>query len=186
MNRVRLIVIVGFAVAFAAGGSVGMLFRPGRGQETGHHAGSRRNLAKELALTADEQAQMRKIWSEVGGQAMRKLRERRTALYRERTEAIEGIFTDEQRKQYDEILADHAREMEKIDQERHRLVQEAVERTKAVLTEEQAKKYEEIRKSRRRGPSRSGGQPGRLWRGRRGHPGTRPAPEGSTTSPPRP
>ena len=63
MNRIQLIVIVGFALAFAAGGSVGMLFRPGRGQEKERHGGSRRNLAKELALTADPQAQMRKIWS---------------------------------------------------------------------------------------------------------------------------
>ncbi|HUS46694.1 MAG TPA: hypothetical protein VM098_01135 [Phycisphaerae bacterium] len=186
MNRIQLIVIVGFALAFAAGGSVGMLIRPGRGQETEHHAGSRRNLAKELALTADQQAQMRKVWSEVtGGQVMRQLRERRMELSRQRTEGIEGLFTDEQRKQYDDILADHAREMEKIDQERHRLVQEAVERTKTILSEEQAKNYEEIRKSGRRGPSRSGEQTGRLWRGRRGRPRTRPAPEGST-SPPQP
>lgn len=186
MNRIQLIVIVGFAVAFAAGGSVGMLIRPGRGQETERPVRSRRNLAKELALTDDQQAQMRKIWSEVmGGEGMRELRERRMALYRQRTEGIEGLFTDEQRKQYDEILADHERRKEKIDQERHDLVQEAVERTKAILTEEQAKKYEEIRKSGHRGRRPSGRSPGTFWRGRRGYSRTRPATEGST-SPPQP
>jgi Spy/CpxP family protein refolding chaperone len=157
VNKVRLIILVGFALAFAAGASVGMLAASGGRRRPSQRPGAGRQLAKELGLTTEQQAQMRKIWSEaMGGQARQQWRDRRTALYRQRTEAIEALLTDEQQARYEEILAEHAREMEKINQERNRLVQEAVERTKKILTQEQAKKYEEIRKSRHRG-----GGPGR-------------------------
>lgn len=157
MTKIRLVILVGFALAFAAGGSVGMLAAYDGRRRPRQRPGSGRQLGKELGLTAEQQAQMQKIWSEaMGGQGPQRSRDRRMALYRQRTEAIEALLTDDQRARYEEILAEHAREMEKIDQERHRLVQEAVERTKKILTEEQAKKYEEIRKSRRRG-----GGPGR-------------------------
>lgn len=172
MNRIRLIVIIGFALAFAAGGTVGMLAASDGRRRPRRRPGPGRHLAKELGLTAEQQAQMRKIWSEaMGGQARQQWRDRRMALYRQRTEAIEALLTDEQRARYEEIFAEHAREMEKINQERHGLVQDAVERTKKILTEEQAKKYDEMRKTGRRGP-------GSFRGGRRGGPRTRPGPRG--------
>ena len=121
---------------------------------------------------------MRKIWSEVmRSDAMQQLRQRMSALHRRRAEAFEALLTDEQREKYNQILADHDREMEQIGQERRRLVQEAVERTKQILTEEQAKKYEEMRKTGRRGRG-PGGLPGPFRGGRRVGPRTRPGPRG--------
>ena len=178
MNRIQVIVIVGFALAFAAGGSVGVLIRSDGAQQTQTQARPRRHLAKDLGLTAEQQEQMRKIWSEVMGRdGMGQFRERRLALHGQRTEAVEALLTDAQREEYDQIFADYNRGLEEMDQERHRLVQQAVERTKSILTMEQAKKYEEIRKSRRRGVG-PGGPPGSFLGGRRGGPRTRPAAHG--------
>ncbi len=179
MNRIQLLVIATFVLAFVAGGSVGMLITSGSGQETTRRSGPGGHLAGELHLTPEQQAQMHKIWSKVmGEQGSQQVRKRRLELNRQRTEAIEALLTDEQRVRYEQILADYARQVEQIDQERRRLTQQAVERTKEILTEEQAKKYEQMRQGR--GHPRGSGkhQPGALGPGRRGGPRSRPRPGG--------
>ncbi len=188
MTRTRLFIILGFALAFVAGGSVGMLTAPGQRDGRTQHPRGPDRLSKELGLSSEQQAQMRDIWSKVmGGEAMQQWRQRRQELGRQRTEAIEALLSDQQRKQYEQILAEHARRIEEYEQERHQLVQAAVDRTKSILTPEQAKKYEEIRKSQRRGPSsgpgadrRFGGYGERFRRGRQrpdSQPASRPARE---------
>lgn len=173
MNRITLALVAAFAVAFAAGGSVGMLVgppgpdridRPRRGFE----------LAEELGLSPEQREEMRRIWSDVMGRNWRQLHERRYALYRVRNEKIEALLTDEQREKYHQVLADHDRRMRQIEEERQRLIQQAVTRTKAILTPDQVQKYEEMRTRRasRRGP---GGRPRDSFdHGRRGGPRTRP------------
>ncbi len=179
MNRIRVLVVLGFALAFAAGGSVGVLVRTDDTRQQKPRRAPGQRLAEELGLSSEQQQQMRKIWSEVmRGEAMGQLRQRRSELYRKRTEAFETLLTDQQREQYQQILDEHARQMEQIDRDRQRLIQQAVERTKAILTESQAKKYEEMRTERghRRGP---GGRPhGPFGPGGRGGAGTRPFPPG--------
>jgi len=65
---------------------------------------------------------MREIWPEaMGSENMRQLRQRGSALYRQRTEAIESMLTDEQRREYQQILADLDRERQKISEQKRQL-----------------------------------------------------------------
>ena len=62
MTKTKVILIVAFLVTTAAGVGVGMLVswpKPGYSR--------RSRLARELNLSSEQQEQMRKIWSEVGG-----------------------------------------------------------------------------------------------------------------------
>ncbi len=193
MNRIMLILIVGFAVAFAAGGSVGMLVAPAAPSPPAHGGpGPGFGLRHELGLTDQQRDQMRRIWSEVMEGQDRSSHERKRALWEQRNERVRALLTDEQRPQYDEILTEHDQAMQQIDRERFERIKQAVERTRKLLTEEQARKYEEIRRKRRprghkggRGPGppfgspRRGGPPSR--RGYRG-----PFPRGERPFGPKP
>ena len=173
MNRITLALVGAFAVAFAAGGSVGMLVGP-PGPDRADRPRRGLGLAEELGLTAQQREEIGRIWSDVMGSKGRQLSERRYALHRLRSQKVEALLTDEQRQEYEKIFADHDRQMRQIEEERQRLIQQAVTRTKAILTAAQAKKYEEMRAKRgsRRGP---GGRPyGLSDHGRRGGLGTRP------------
>ena len=174
MNRTQLMVIAGFAVAFAAGGSVGRLTHSGTSGDQHSRRGGPAHLAKELELTPLQQEQMRGIWSDVMRSSMRDFRDRRSDLRKRRAEAVEALLSDQQRIEYDRIQSDYDRGRDKIDEERQQLVQQAVERTKAVLTESQAKKYEEMRaeRSRRHGPGGRSMAP--FGRDSGGEPSTRP------------
>ena len=185
MNRVRLILVAGFVLAFAAGAVVGVLVGSDKGDRAVRPPGPGPHLARELDLSPRQQAQMREIWAEVMGPAPgQQSRQRWQELRRRRTERIEALLTDEQQQQYKQILADHDREMEAVRQERHQAVQRAVERTKAILTESQAKKYEALRKDWRRRPGRGSRGPGRFLSGRRSRPRTQraahPTPQSAT------
>jgi len=175
MNKVHLATVVGIAVAFAAGGSVGMLVGSDRPVERRHRPGFGHGLTRDLNLTGAQKEQMKEIWSAVMSREGRKAAwARRLALKQKRDEAIEALLTDEQRVRYDAILAEHDRAMEDMHQEGRRRIEEAVERTRAILTPEQAKKYDEIRTNRRGGPFPGGGPNGGAFRrGRRGHPESR-------------
>ena len=121
MNRITVLLVVGFALAFAAGGSVGMLAvkdesRPPP-REFGHP------LDRELALTPQQREQMGKIWSEVMDGADRKLHERMRALWDRRQKALEGLLTEEQRAQYDKILDEINQGMQQIERERQQQMQ---------------------------------------------------------------
>jgi len=167
MNRIQLTVIATVVLAFVAGGAVGVLLTSDGGREASRRRRPGGHLADELHLTPEQREQMHKIWSKVMGErGFQQMRKRRLALYRRRTEAIEALLTDQQRVQYNQILADYDRQVEQMDRERRRLTEEAVKRTKEILTEEQVKKYERMR--------------------RRGVPGTRPSPGGPPDMPPGP
>jgi len=187
MNRIQLTVIATVVLAFVAGGAVGVLLTSDGGREASRRRRPGGHLADELHLTPEQREQMHKIWSKVMGErGFQQMRKRRLALYRRRTEAIEALLTDQQRVQYNQILADYDRQVEQMDRERRRLTEEAVKRTKEILTEEQVKKYERMRQKwgRPRGPGKH--PRGAFDPGRRGVPGTRPSPGGPPDMPPGP
>ena len=185
MNKVQRMVILGVALAFAAGGSVGMLVGSDGPAGRKHARGPGRGLTRELDLAPEQQEQMREIWSAVmSGEDKQSSRQRRQELDRRREESIQALLTDRQRVRYEEILSQHARATEEIHRQRRERIEEAVERTKAILTEAQARKDEEIRKNRRRGPFRGGRPGGSSRRGWRGHPRTRPSAETPDEDPP--
>ena len=107
MNRITLLLVAGFAVAFAAGGSVGMLAVPPRPVEP-HTPGAEApfGLARQLDLTGEQREQMREIWSDVS-RAEHDWHRNRQALWRDRDDKIAAILTDEQRAQRDRIHAEY-------------------------------------------------------------------------------
>ncbi len=157
MTKTKLIMLICFLVAFAAGTAVGVLV--GRSARAPRH---RSRLSRELDLTGPQREQMRKIWFELMSSARRDERGRRQALRTERDEAVQGLLVEEQREQYEKVMQDYSRKSEELAQERRQLFQEAVEETKKILTESQRKKYEELLEKRK-------------GRGRRRHPGGREA-----------
>lgn len=188
MTKVRIAVILGFALAFAAGGSVGMLAAPGQPTASRRRHGP--DLAMQLGLTDAQREKMHDIWTEFVFGRDKEFRDGKRALWQEKDEAIEGLLTDEQRIEYDAILASCDRRMKEMDEQWQEIIQQAVEKTRKILTEEQAKKYDEFRANRRARWSRKGsGNP----RGRShfgpggrgpGHPGgrspdTKPAGDGN-------
>jgi Spy/CpxP family protein refolding chaperone len=169
MTRTTLILLAAFLLAFAAGTSVGLFANwpassesppslpPPRASRP--HGGPESFLARELGLTAEQQEQMKQIWSEVMSPGGRGPLDRRSALAQERDQAVLALLTEEQRSRYDAIQQDYAARVEALSQERKKAFDGAVERTKAILTPEQAAKYEDLMKRQReRGPS---GPPGR-------------------------
>lgn len=155
MNKTKLIILISFIVAFAAGVSIGLVI--GRG---GKPPRNRSPLGRELNLTPAQRDQMQKIWTETMG---RLRHEQMQKLQKEREEAILNLLTPKQREELEKINKAHHLNMQKLEQEREALFDEAQEKTKKILSEDQQKKYEEILKNR--GPRRGrfpGRSPGRF------------------------
>ena len=190
MTKVRIVIILGFALAFAAGGSVGMLAAPQ--QQPATRRGHGPDLAVQLGLTDAQREKMHDIWTESVFGRDKEFRDGKRALWQEKDEAIEGLLTDEQRIEYDAILASCDRRMKEMDQQWQEIIQQAVEETRKILTKEQAKKYDEFRAKRRaRWSHKGGGSPrGRSHFGPGGRgpgrpesrpPATKPAGDGNRT-----
>jgi hypothetical protein len=156
MTRIRIAVILGFALAFAAGASVGMLASLPR-EATASRTGRGPDLAAQLGLSSQQRTEMHAIWSEFVTGRDREFRDRKRALWQEKDEAIEGLLTDEQWVEYDATCADCDRRMREMDEQWQEVIQQAVEWTKAILTPEQVKKYDEFRASRQIRRTRKGG-----------------------------
>ena len=156
MSKTRLIVFVCFCAAFAAGVAVGVAL-----MRAGAKPRRRSWLGRELNLTPKQKGRMREIWSEVMGSTRRQPREPRRKIREERDAAIQGLLTEEQKAQYEEVMQRYAQSSAALDEARRKAFEEAMERTKEILTDSQRKKYEELLKRRpsRRGRRREG--PGR-------------------------
>jgi len=182
MTRIRLALIVGFALTFAAGASVGVvasLPEKAVGGRTDHRA----HFAEQLGLTAEQRSEMHRIWGETVMGRDREFRDAKRAIWQAKDEAVEGLLTEQQRGQYDAILADCELRMDEMDAQWQALIDEAVRKTKAILTPEQVKKYEQFRAARKSRHSRgSRSRPSRFrGPGGRGFPrGDRP---GSSSAP---
>ena len=67
-------------------------------------------------------------------------------------------MTDEQKRQYEQLMEEYARRLDELSQDRRKQSEEAVEKTKEILTDAPRKKYEDLFKR----------QPWGRHRGRRG------------------
>lgn len=180
MTRTKVLLLVCFVAAFAAGTTTGLVLRHPEQPRP------RPRPLDELKLTEAQRAQMHQIWSPMDANGREEQWEKRRRLSEERDKAIAALFTPEQKAQFDQIQQDYQRKSEELSQERRRAFEAAVERTKKeVLTPEQAKRYDEILKRQRErgpgpqrgpgmGPPPGDGGLGPMW-GRRGGPRSRPA-----------
>jgi Spy/CpxP family protein refolding chaperone len=176
MTKTRIIVIVGFLIAFGAGAVVGLQLRttPVRAIEQPPQGQRPSWLRSELNLTAEQNEQMKNIWEGLHNSG-RGYEDRRRRLRDERDEAIAALLAPSVMGDYDRILQDFSNKLTALAQERDKAFAAAVEKTKTILTAEQRAKYEEFLK--RREPER--GDRGPRGSGRRSdsRPATRPVVE---------
>jgi len=172
MTKVRLAVMLGFALSFAAGASVGLLAslpKPAEADRPRHGP----DLAKQLGLSDEQRSEMNRIWGEFVMSRDREFRDAKREIWQAKDEAIENLLTEPQREEYDAILAECDLRMADMDAQWRAVIDQAVEKTKAILTPEQIKKYEQFRAARHARRPRGG-----RGRSRRG-PDHGPAPHGS-------
>jgi len=140
----KLVVIVGFLVAFGAGLAVGIKSRHAALPLTtrpSHHSGW---LSAELNLTPQQQEQLKAIWSETMQRGGHEREEQRRPLRRQRDEGVAALIRPEDKPRYDKILEDYSEQTNALDGEWRSSYQAAVERTKQILTPQQRTKYEEL------------------------------------------
>ena len=148
----RLVVIIGFLVAFSAGLVVGLQARLApaavAASATTRPRGPGGWLTSELGLSSEQQSELDRIWSETARRGRSELDDRRRASRKERDEAISGLIRAEDRGRYEETLKAYTDKQAALDKEMKSNFQAAVERTKQILTPAQRGKYEEILRKR--------------------------------------
>ncbi len=147
----KLVVFIGFCVAFAAGMTVRLSVdrqvqasipttmptsRPS------HRGGG--ILPAELNLTQDQQEKLSKIWSETAHNSRSEQEDRRRQLRAKRDEAIASLIQPADKEKYEQAQKDFTDQATALDKEMRDRFKNAVEETKALLTPEQRTKYEEF------------------------------------------
>ncbi|HEV8291224.1 MAG TPA: hypothetical protein VGP94_04855, partial [Tepidisphaeraceae bacterium] len=119
MTKTRIIVIVGFLIAFGAGAVVGLQLRTAPAQATVQPTQGQRPswLRSELGLTPEQNEQMKNIWEglHISG---RSHEERRHRLRDERDEAIAALLAPSVMGDYDRVLQDYSNKLTALAQER--------------------------------------------------------------------
>jgi len=180
-SRSKLTLVTTFTLALGAGLVVGiaaakrgaaasLLTKPGTPQTT--HS---RSTAADLNLTAQQQEQVKGIWASVTQGPVKTLAEKRKSLQKERDDAVNRLFTSEQKVEYDRIQAEYASKSEKLNKDRQQHFDAAVEQVKRILNDTQRQKYEQMLKERGGHGRHVLGGPGREGRNAT----TRPAATGS-------
>ncbi len=185
----RIMVIIGFLVAFAAGLTVGREMRrtpilakapadPTTRASTGPASRGSRSpggwFASQLNLSPDQQKKMDAIWSEVARGGRQEMDKGRDALGKQRDEAILALVGPDNKPAFDKIQKDYQDEQRAMERTMRGRFEKAVEETKAVLDPEQREKYEKLLARYR--PSERGGDRGR-GSGGPGGPGAPGGPE---------
>lgn len=155
MTRTRILVVVSFLVAFAAGFALGAAVR--------HSARSHRTswLSDQLGLTPEQGKQMRAIWSDVMQKSMHNRSEQRRALQAERDQAVRALLNDKEKEaQYDAILKQYEDKTSGLAKEGRNARDEAVARTMEILKEPQRERFKEfLRQGEEHGWGRRGPRP---------------------------
>jgi Spy/CpxP family protein refolding chaperone len=164
-KRVKSVVVGSFVFALGAGTLMGV----GVARYSEKPAEPRSQLATELQLTSEQQAQMEAIWSNAMQMSGPNYMDRRRSLQEERDAAIAELLPPAMLAGYDRILSQYREKLDALNQERSKAFDDAQAKTQEILTPEQRKAYVEIM-ARRDGPRRGGAPEG----GRRGRPGGAP------------
>ncbi len=175
IGMAKIMVVIGFLVAFAAGWTVGREMR--RGPALAHGPADPMNptapmrstsgpatrgsrspagwFASQLNLTPEQQKKMDAIWSEVARGGRQEMDTRRDALRKQRDDAILALVGPDNKPAYDKIFKDYQDQQRATEREMRGRFEKAVEETKALLEPEQREKYEKLL-ARHRPPDRDG------------------------------
>jgi Spy/CpxP family protein refolding chaperone len=166
MIRLKLVMLLGFALMFVAGLAVGRSRKivPAAKPPDTQPASI---IGKELNLTPEQREQMKKIWEPVGHHP-------EPAEYkdadRQRDESIRALMSEDQRAQYELIIHDHDTKIAALRAEHETAMRTAEAESRAILTEAQQKTFDQMIKEHghRHGP------PGMHRGGKRNGPETAP------------
>jgi Spy/CpxP family protein refolding chaperone len=165
----KLVVLIGFCVAFAAGLTVGISRGRMQHQQSNvnapptTHPSHRGFLTAELNLTPEQQTQLSTIWSDVAHGGRNEQDKQRQQLREQRDAEILALIPAQDKEKYEKAVSDYREQTSAMDREMRARFQDAVEKTKGILTPEQRAKYEEILSRHQFGGP---GGPGRGERGR--------------------
>jgi len=162
----KLVVIIGFCVAFAAGLTVGLSRHQVTDQSTApvaptskpSHRGSS-FLASELNLTGEQQEKLKQIWEPASG-GREDHEKRRRELRDKRDATVEALVPAENKEKLQAAMNDYRAALESMDNEMRDGFHKKVAATTQLLTPEQRVKYEEFL-SRHSPGDRDGGRDGR-------------------------
>jgi Spy/CpxP family protein refolding chaperone len=181
----KIMVVIGFLVAFAAGLAVGFeMRRTSHAQApttteppvrtTGPSTRGSRSpggwIASELKLDAEQRKKMDAIWSDVARGGREESDKERDALRKKRDEAILALVGADNKAKYDDIQKQYRDDQQAMERKMRGRFEKAVEETKAILTPEQREKYEQLL-ARHRPPDRDGSRDGGRGRGASNGPG---------------
>ena len=170
----KIMVVIGFLVAFAAGLAVGFeMRRTSHAQApttteppvrtTGPSTRGSRSpggwIASELKLDAEQRKKMDAIWSDVARGGREESDKERDALRKKRDEAILALVGADNKATYDDLQKQYRDDQQAMERKMRGRFEKAVEETKAILTPEQREKYEQLL-ARHRPPDRDGSRDG--------------------------
>src|SRR4051812_2926217 len=152
----RVVLVIGFIVAFSAGLFCGLAVRGYEVQASSPTATSRPVtaggpgglLAAELGLTPEQRGQMNRIWRGNARTLRHQEDQKRAQARKERDEAIAALIRPEERPKFDQVLQSHTERQAEIDRELQVIWQTGFDETRKILTPEQLKRYEEFLKRR--------------------------------------
>ena len=138
-RKLFIFALTAICLVFASGVAVGVVgrraFQPNKFQSV---------LVEELDLTPDQRHKIQRIWSEVADNHTPVPMSEIQKADAERWEAIDQLFTPQQRTQYAQIRQRFEARMQGLDQGNRERVARAEEQTKQLLTPAQREKYERL------------------------------------------
>lgn len=161
----KLIVILGFALSFAAGLVIGsrpkassdassVPLRPTTSPTTQHErrGGPGGWLSTELNLTPVQRARLDEIWSAMAQRGRNEHEDRRREYRRERDASIADLVPVARLGEYDDIINAYSERVFAMERESREAYEAAVEKTKQILTPEQRVRYDALLSRHRWGP----------------------------------
>lgn len=140
MKKTSIMLSIAFVLVFAAGIAVGTVAQ----HRTKPPKDFGAFLAEKLDLTADQQTQMKAIWSKAmsrdtsGRNRYQELREQRDA-------AINALLGPSQMVEYQAIIDTYKDQFNKLRQSRREAIDNAVAQTRKILTPRQLELYDKLR-----------------------------------------
>jgi hypothetical protein len=132
-------VVAGMLVSRVAGGAGDRAVLPISNQPT--------PLVEELALTADQQREMKRIWEDVRVK-VQDCFARAQKLQKQRDDEILPMLNEEQKAKFEKISKRFHELDVTITAEREHIFNDAINQTRKLLTDEQRMKYDKILKAR--------------------------------------
>jgi len=141
VTGLKLAILLGFGLMFAAGLAVGRAGRMAAASQ--RHTADPSYLAARLNLTADQQKQMECIWSDALTKAP-DMPARVHDLDVARDAAVEKDLSPEQRTTFEQLEAERDSQVTALRAERDKILHDAQDKTRAILTPDQTKIFDQI------------------------------------------